>query len=103
MGKSDVAVVSGHGSRAHGIMLAAVVGLTIEPDEEAFYRALGDLWRVPQHGYECVPAVPLHATCALSGMRTPRGIIERIDSTDAERPVVTEQGRFSLRDAGLCE
>jgi len=61
--------------------------------------------RTPLAGFETVPAVPLHATCALEGMQTPAGEIERIkDGDGSPYPVLTTDGtQHTLAEAGLSE
>ena len=53
--------------------------------------------------FELVPAIPVHASCALKGAETKVGIIARIkDGDGSPYPVVTESGKqFSLEDVGL--
>lgn len=58
--------------------------------------------REPMHGVENVPAVPLHATCALKGARTQVGVVARIKDGASPFPVVTEDGlQHTLAEAGL--
>src|SRR5216684_3515407 len=74
--------------------------------------------RTPLEGFESVPAVPVHATCALKGMRvspilrditsptydsTGSGVIERItDGNGSPFPVRLEDGRqYKFEEVGL--
>lgn len=61
--------------------------------------------RAPQMGVESVPAIPLHATCALEGAKTPVGIVVRIKDGDGSPfPVLTADGQqHTLEEAGYSE
>lgn len=54
---------------------------------------------------ENVPLVPLHATCALAGAKTPLGVISRIKDGDASPyPVELEGGgQTTIAEAGYSE
>ena len=53
---------------------------------------------------ETIQAIPLHATCSLAGMQTPKGLIERIKDGDASPfPVLTNEGQYTLEEVGLTD
>ena len=63
---------------------------------------LAPVREAPQQGAETVPAIPLHATCALEGMKTRHGTITRIKNGDGSPfPVETTQGQFTLAEMEL--
>lgn len=58
--------------------------------------------RTPLEGFENVPAVPLHARCALEGMKTAKGTIKHVkDGDGSPYPIVTEQGQFKAEELDL--
>ena len=55
--------------------------------------------REPTGKIENVPAVPIHANCALCGADSDKGKIERIkDGDGSPYPVITEQGQFKIEE-----
>jgi hypothetical protein len=61
--------------------------------------------RQPIQGVENVPAVPLHATCALRGMKLSNGeTIERIkDGNGSPYPVQCDKHQYTLEECGFTD
>lgn len=60
--------------------------------------------RDPIEGVETVPGIPVHAHCALRGMKTPKGIIQKVKHGDGSPFCIeTSEGQFKPSEVGLSD